>query len=55
MPEALVAADLDFALDVLVDLASQVTFDAVVAADPFPDTDDLVVGQVAGASGGTYS
>ena len=43
---ALVGADLDLALDVLGDVAPQVTFDPEVLVDVHPDAIDLVVGQV---------
>src|SRR5262245_7367108 len=45
--QALPAADLHLALDVLRDLAPQVALDLVGALDVVPDAGDLVVGQVA--------
>ena len=47
MPDALVAADLDLALDVLGDLAPQVTLDLVGSVDELADLADLVLGEVA--------
>lgn len=58
--DALVAADLDFSFDVLLNLSSQVTFDLVVGFDKTPDLGDFVVGHGADpcvgidASLGTY-
>jgi hypothetical protein len=45
--EALVAADLHLALDVLLDLAAQVALDLEVLVDPGADAVDLFVGEVA--------
>src|SRR3954471_15875394 len=45
--DALIAPDLDLALDVLGDLAPQVTFDLEVRVDVGPDLHDLLFGQVA--------
>src|SRR5580704_11013428 len=44
--DALVAADLDLAPDVGLDLAAQVTFDLVGGVDPVAEPDQLLVGQV---------
>src|SRR5215213_99051 len=52
VPDALVAADLDLALDVLLDLTAQVALDLVVGVDPLPEADDLLLGQVADAGVG---
>ena len=52
MPDALVAADLDLALDVLRHIAAQVTFDREVGVDPATDAIDLFLGQVADPSVG---
>src|SRR5262245_10032289 len=46
VPNALVRADLDLALDVLGGLAPEVTLDLVGAVDELPDPADLVLGQV---------
>src|SRR5712691_4791398 len=45
--DALVAPDLDLALDVLSDLAPQVALDLVVLVDVGADLQDLVLGEVA--------
>src|SRR5262245_38527720 len=47
VPDALVRADLDLALDVLRHVAAEVTFDLVFLVDPLADADDLFLGQVA--------
>src|SRR6266540_338597 len=47
MAEALVAADLDLALDVRRDLAAEVTLDLEVLVDVGAQLRDLVLGQVA--------
>ena len=47
--DALVAADLDLALDVLGDVAPQVTFDLEVGVDVGAQLGDLFLGQVADA------
>ena len=47
MPDALVAADLDLAPDVGLDLAAQVTLDAVGRIDPVTETDQLVFAELA--------
>src|SRR3954452_24794465 len=44
--DALIARDLDLALDVLRDLAPQVTFDLEVGVDVGPDLHDLLFGEV---------
>ncbi len=44
--DALEAADLDLALDVVLDVAAQVTFDGEVLVDVVTDLVDLVLGQV---------
>src|SRR3954467_11599366 len=44
--DALIAPDLDLALDVLGDLAPQVTFDLEVGVDVGPDLHDLLFGEV---------
>ena len=51
--DALVAADLDLALDVLGDVAAQVTFDLEVGVDVGAELGDLFLGEVAapGCSG----
>src|SRR5215211_6123653 len=49
VPQALVAADLDLALDVRRDFAAEVTFDLHVAVDERPQLRDLVLGEVAHA------
>src|SRR5215211_4551139 len=54
VPGPLVAADLDLALDVLLDLPAQVAFDLVVGVDPVPEADDLLLGQVADAGVGVH-
>src|SRR5215217_5927670 len=54
VPDPLVAADLDLALDVLLDLAAQVALDLVVGVDPLPQADDLLLGQVADAGVGVH-
>src|SRR5215207_1590689 len=54
VPDPLVAADLDLALDVLLDLAAQVALDLVVGVDPLPEADDLLLGQVADAGVGVH-
>src|SRR5580700_2481366 len=46
MADPLVAADLDLAPDVGLDLAAQVTFDLVGGVDPVAEPDQLLVGQV---------
>jgi hypothetical protein len=45
--DALVAPDLDLALDVLGDLAPEVTFDLEVRVDVGADLDDLLFGEIA--------
>src|SRR5205823_5387224 len=50
--DALVAADLDLALDVLLDVAAQVALDLDVLVDPRPQPGDLLVGEVADAGVG---
>ncbi len=45
MTDALVAADLDLALDVLLDVAPEVTLDAQVLVDVGADPEHLVVGE----------
>jgi len=47
VPNPLVRTDLDLALDVLGDLASQVTLDLVGPVDELADLADLVLGEVA--------
>src|SRR5215813_4340040 len=47
VPDALVAADLDLAADILGDLAAEVAFDLVVGLDPVAEPRDVVVGHVA--------
>src|SRR5919198_1624249 len=54
VPDALVGADLDLALDVLGDLAAQVALDLVVAVDPLAQADDLLLGEVAHARVGVH-
>src|SRR5918994_452434 len=49
VPDALVAADLDLAADVLRHLAAQVALDPVVRLDVVAQPDQVLVGQVAGA------
>src|SRR5579875_2239558 len=46
VPQALVAADLDLAPDVRLDLPAQIALDLVVRLDPVPQLDDLVVGHL---------
>src|SRR5579875_2712166 len=46
VPQALVAADLDLAPDVRLDLPAQIALDLVVRLDPVPQQDDLVVGHL---------
>src|SRR5271169_6909456 len=45
--DSLVAADLDLAPDVGLDLAAQVTFDLVMRVDPVPELHQLVVTEAA--------
>src|SRR5919201_2930805 len=47
MPDPLVGRDLDLALDVLGHVSAEVALHLVVAVDPVPDPDDLLLGQVA--------
>jgi hypothetical protein len=47
VPDALVGADLDLALDVVGHLAPEVTLDAVLVLDVDAQTLDLLVGEVA--------
>jgi hypothetical protein len=47
MPETLVRTDFDLALDVLCDLAPQITFDGQIGVDVLTDLDDLTVGEIA--------
>ena len=47
VPNPLVRADLDLALDVLRHLAAKVALDLVVLVDPVADPDDLLLGEVA--------
>ena len=47
MPDSLVRANLDLALDVLRDFTPQITFDCQVGIDVLTNLDDLTVGQVA--------
>src|SRR5262249_39550454 len=47
VPDALVAADLDLAADILGDLAAEVAFDLVVGLDPVAEPRDVVIGHVA--------
>src|SRR5687767_11110056 len=49
MPQALVAADLHLALDVLLHLAAEVTFDLEVVVDPRPNAVHLFVREVTDA------
>ena len=49
VPQPLVAADLDLAPDVRLDLAAQVTLDLEVAFDVFAQLAPLIVGEVLGA------
>ena len=49
MTKTLVAADLHLALDVLLDVAAQVTFDLQVGIDVRADAVDLFIGEVAHA------
>jgi hypothetical protein len=51
--QALVAADLHLALDVLGDVATQVALDLEVLVDPVADAGDLFVGEVADAGVGS--
>jgi hypothetical protein len=44
MPKTLIRADLDLALDVLIDLASKVTFHAVLSPYPIADPNHFFVG-----------
>src|SRR5206468_6317964 len=46
VPNPLVRADLDLALDVLGHVAAKVPLDLVIAVDPVADPDDLLLGQV---------
>ena len=46
MPESLVRTNLNLALDVLGDFASQITFDSQVGIDVLTDVDDLTVGEI---------
>src|SRR5207237_185117 len=46
VPQALVADDLDLALDVLTLLAAEVALHLVVGVDVAPEPDDLVLGEV---------
>jgi hypothetical protein len=50
MPDALVATDLDLALDVLRHVSTKVTFDREVAVDPLTDLVDFLFGEVTNAS-----
>ena len=52
MTEALVAADLHLALDVLADLTTEVALDPQVSIDDAADLRDLVVGEVTHTRGG---
>src|SRR5829696_2989028 len=54
VPDPLVAADLDLALDVLLDLAAQVALDLVMRVDPVAEADDLLLGQVTHAGVGVH-
>src|SRR5919106_1466019 len=54
VPDPLVGADLDLALDVLLRFAAQVALDLVVGVDPLPQADDLLLGQVAHAGVGVH-
>jgi hypothetical protein len=47
VPEALVRANLNLALDVLGDFAPQITFDCQVGIDVLTDPDNLAIGEVA--------
>jgi hypothetical protein len=47
--KALVRADLDLALDVLIDLPAKVTLDRVVLTDPVAESDDFLVSQISHA------
>ena len=49
MPDALVAADLDLAPDVRLDLPAQVALDPEVLLDVLADLDQVLVVQVLGA------
>src|SRR5436190_905844 len=49
VPDALVAADLDLAADVRLNLAAQVTLDLVGRLDPVPQTDQVLVGELVNA------
>src|SRR3954447_18781616 len=49
VPATLVRPDLDLAADVRGHLAPEVTFDLVVAFDPVPELDQLVVAQLVDA------
>ncbi len=46
VPDPLIGADLNLALDVLADFTSQVAFDAEVLIDVATDLEDLVLGEV---------
>ena len=46
MADTLIGADLDLALDVLLDLPAEVTFDLVTLIDEAADAGHLVVGQL---------
>ena len=50
MTQALVTADLDLALDVLSDIATEITFDLHLGIDMTPNTNDLFVGQITNSS-----
>src|SRR4030081_2846661 len=45
-PQALIAADLDLAADVGLDLTTEVTLDFIVVLDVVPQPDEVLVGQV---------
>ena len=49
MAQSLVAADLDLAANIALDLAAQVTFDLVVALDVVAQGRDVLVGEILGA------
>ena len=47
MPNALIATDLDLALDVLCNLAAKISFDPQVVLNVFANPADLIICQIA--------
>ena len=47
MAESLIAADLDLPLDVLCNIAAEVTFNRVIGVDELTDAEYLCIGEIA--------